>query len=379
MRNRILSVILIFSILSTGGQTVWAAQKEVPAAPEQQASQQMGPSALPAQTEASATPQPIQSTQPTMSAVLATPAVPTMSAVPATPEAPTTSEAPTMLALPTIPVPTATASPKRMPDAKWRKNNKTGSAGVLTGRSVIVSIYIDDKNSKWTKAAKSRAARKLNLAGAYIRKQAKKYGKKVDLVTDINQYPDICYSYTSGMKITDSNRKQYQLYKDMKKFIDQNIDLTALREKYETDSIGFVFHLNKEGVSSTVVHYMEDKTKYFYECSTLFSKCDGKPEGASTYAHEMLHMFGARDLYEVSYIDGVTASLVLHTASKYPTEIMLTTYTRKGKQLPYRITNQISRVTAYFLGWKKKIPEEKRYAMPKVTKKRRGCFWDWIS
>ncbi len=266
--------------------------------------------------------------------------------------------------------------PERISESEWKKL-PTGSAGVLEGRSVLISIFVNDKVSKWTKKAKKEANRKVRSAASYIRRQAKKYGKNVSLVADTEKYKDISYSFRVNNKVSDSIRSQDKLYQKVMKYVRKNIDINGFRSRYNTDSIGFLFHLNKSGTSSTLVHYAEEGTEFFYECATLFSKYGKQAEGASTYAHEILHLFGARDLYERSLADGITASLVRHIEKKFPKEIMYSTYDRKGRMLKYKITNDISRVTAYFLGWKDSVPEVKKYALPKLKEK--GCFYEWTS
>lgn len=261
----------------------------------------------------------------------------------------------------------------KMSGEQWQKS-PTGSAGMLEGKSVIISIYVNDSNSKWTGTAKKQANRKVRIAARYIENQAEKFGKKAQLVTDIYKNKDIGFSFTTKMKVTDRIQNQDKLYKKIVTFIDQNVDLDVIRKQYGTDSIGFVLHLNKTGVSSTRVHYIEESGDSFYECSTVFTKCGGQAEGASTYAHELLHQFGARDLYETSLSDGITKSFVTHIEKKFPNDIMFTTYTVSGQQLKYSIKNEIGRVTAYFLGWKKSIPEQKRYPLPDA--KQKGCFSD---
>lgn len=260
------------------------------------------------------------------------------------------------------------------PVEEW-KQNPTGSAGVLEGKSVLVSIYIADSQTRWSEKDKNEASKKVMSAVRYIKKQAKKYGKDVIIVADRKKEKEICYHYQTKWKIKDSNKSQMKLYKEMKKFIEEEIDVAAIRQKYGTDSIGFLFHVNKSGLSSTMVHYIQDETKYFYECCTLFSKYEKKPEGASTYAHEILHLFGARDLYEKSLPDGILSSFVKYVEKKFPNDIMYSTYTMSGKQLKYGIKNEISRITAYFLGWRDKIPETKKYALPDMSGKK-GCFSD---
>ena len=49
--------------------------------------------------------------------------------------------------------------------AQW-KTQKTGSAGVLIGKSVLVSIFVEDADSKWNEKQKKDVNRKLKVAGS---------------------------------------------------------------------------------------------------------------------------------------------------------------------------------------------------------------------
>ncbi len=262
-----------------------------------------------------------------------------------------------------------------MSSTQWKKS-PTGSAGVLEGKSVIVNIFVEDKESKWSEKDKKSVNRKLVASGKFMGKQAKRYGKKAKVVTDIRTHTSLCYTYKTKMKITDKEKHLDKLYRKVCHYIETKIPLDDIRREYGTDSVGFVIHMNKSGVSSTVVHYMGEQAN-FYECAMIFRKFHGEEESASTYAHEMLHLFAARDLYAESLEDGITFPFVKYVAKKFSNDIMFSTYTMSGKQLRYRITNEVSRVTAYYLGWKKKIPELKKYALMRGSK--RGCFSDGTS
>ena len=163
-----------------------------------------------------------------------------------------------------------TQTAPRMTDEQWRKS-PTGSAGVLEGKAVIVSIFVNDANSKWSKKAKKKANRKMKAAGKYIRAQAKRYGKKVQLVTDIYENKGISKTYTTKMKLNDSAGSQDRLYRKLQKWMDANINLTKLRESYGTDSIGFVFHINKSGNSSTLM-----RERIFMSARRFFPGLRGK-------------------------------------------------------------------------------------------------------
>lgn len=264
--------------------------------------------------------------------------------------------------------------PGTMPEEVW-KESPLGSAGVLEGKSVLVSIFVKDKESKWTKMEKKEAGRKVKAAAKYLSSQAKRYGKNVNLIVDTEKNKKICYTFETEMKVTD--RTSMKLNKKIQKFISESIRVEEIRKKYKTDSVGFLIHINKSGVSYTLPHCVEEKDTNFYECASLFSSGGGQEMGAATFAHEMLHLFGAPDLYGKSLPDGITSSFVRYIKKKFPNEIMFTTYTKDGRQLKYKIKNKISRVTAYFLGWKEKIPEQKKY--PLADNDPRGSFHDGTS
>lgn len=257
--------------------------------------------------------------------------------------------------------------------AQWKKQ-KTGSAGVLIGKSVIVSIFVEDADSKWNEKQKKDANRKLKAAAAFIERQGGRYKKNVTLVADSYANSDLHYEVKTKTKLDDSEKKLNRFSDQMQTRIKQSVNVDEIREKYGTDSIGFVLFINKSGVSSTSVHYMEDGKKNFYEMSALFSKYENAAEGAATYAHEILHLFGARDLYMTSITDGISSALVRHVGKKYPNDIMFSTFTKNGKTLKYKIVNQVDRVTAFYLGWKNTIPEKKKFALSGNHPK--GCFSD---
>lgn len=259
--------------------------------------------------------------------------------------------------------------------AQWKKQ-KTGSAGVLEGKSVLISIFVDDANSHWSEKKKKETNRKLKVATSFIQTQGKRYQKEVILEADFVKHPELQYCMKTKMRLTDKEKKLNRFGEKMEAYIEKHIDVTKIREEYDTDSIGFLLFINKSGVSSTSVHYMEDGTKHFYEMCALFSKYEKEEEGAATFAHEILHLFGARDLYMTSVTDGISSALVRHIQRKFPNDIMFTTFTKKGKTLKYRIVNRVDRVTAYYLGWKKSIPEKKTFALYQGEK---GCFTDGTS
>ena len=72
----------------------------------------------------------------------------------------------------------------------------------------------------------------------------------------------------------------------------------------------------------TMVHYLEDGDAYYHEYSCLYRENAFFPEGTfetpAVYAHEILHLFGAPDLYDRSNDLFVTPALVDYVETSGP-------------------------------------------------------------
>ena len=124
--------------------------------------------------------------------------------------------------------------------------------------------------------------------------------------------------------------------------------------------IAFLFFLPISGTSFTMAHYADDGDSFYYEYSCLYKTdayTDGEAESPATYAHEILHLFGAPDLYEGSSDPYVDEALVRYVADTYPGDIMLSTYEDDGSSRFDAITKEISPLTAYCLGLADTCPE----------------------
>ena len=115
-------------------------------------------------------------------------------------------------------------------------------------------------------------------------------------------------------------------------------------------------------------------------CASLAADClyktdaytDGEAESPATYAHEILHLFGAPDLYEGSSDPYVDEALVSYVADTYPGDIMLSTYEDDGSSRFDAITKEISPLTAYCLGLADTCPELAQF--PLLTDMTPGVF-----
>ena len=120
----------------------------------------------------------------------------------------------------------------------------------------------------------------------------------------------------------------------------------------------------------------EDGGYYFNEYCCLYKDNvffePGTFDGPAVYAHEILHLFGAPDLYSGSNDLFVSEELVDYVADTWPEEIMYDTYAPDGSLEYGTIHKEIGPLTAYRLGLCDAFPGMDRF--PLVTLDPPGTF-----
>lgn len=252
-----------------------------------------------------------------------------------------------------------------MPYSDWGKAT-TGSAKYLDGDTVLVSIFLEDKNASWTSDDKKLVAENMDVAVDYLKNQGEKYGKRVNLIYDLEQHPDLEYhmkyekayeGISYEKKDTGLDDTRYLFYYAYE-YIKNNIPIKDIMEKYQVNSIGFLIFIDSGSDMQYTYQYNTYYRGLYYTevcCISLRAKSNNSNASAETYAHEILHLFGARDLY-CSNIHGISKDFVDYVAEQYSTDIMLGP-ARMGISMKKQILGDITDVTAYFLGWKESIPE----------------------
>ena len=267
------------------------------------------------------------------------------------PDMPTVDEAPS---------PTPTPEPTPDPDAA-----RYGSVRLLKEPTVLVSVYLNDAatGSIWTQEARAETQRCLAMAVEWIEAQAAGHGARTELYYDDGSAgsPLQCtYAVQSRLR-GGVDSEESAAFLDEMDALCATLDTAELRAQYGTDNIGFLLFLPVRGTSFTMAHYADDGFDFYHEYCCLY-RYDAyaeqiEPESPATYAHEILHLFGAPDLYEGSadpYVDGALTAYVEQT---YPDEIMLSTYDPDGKNVYTAIEKTLSPLTAYCLGLVNSCPE----------------------
>lgn len=256
-----------------------------------------------------------------------------------------------------------------------------GSAGLVGWPSILISVYLDEWNGqKWDDAAIAASRQKLAMAVDWIRTQFAAYGAAPRIYYD-DGTPDsgLFYHQTfDGRFAGGEESDESNAYYDTVETLCAELDTDALHERYGTSSVGFLFFLPVAGVSFTIVHYLEDESDYYYEYSTLYRydaySSIGEEETPSVYAHEILHMFGAADLYEGSSDRFVTPELTQYIADTWPDAIMLDTYEPGGGVRYDAVNKSLCPLTAYRLGLLPRLAETETW--PDIAAIPPGTFTD---
>ena len=252
--------------------------------------------------------------------------------------------------------------PNSVPNyAHMYSNSMMGSAKYLEGRSLFITIFCTFENTVWSADDISAVADRLRVAEAYFENEAAKAGKSLDLVSDFVRNPDLRYDldyvgeffqYPADGVFTEAvNKSTNDANAYMDDFIEDNIPYLALADKYETDSIAFIFVVKEWYVNSYALSYSPEGSQNRYNEKVVIVYGSERPP--YTYAHELLHIFGAVDLYFDSAYYGVSKDLVEYTERTYPTDIMYDGNYGDNE----RIIQMISPITAYCIGWLSDIPE----------------------
>ena len=234
-----------------------------------------------------------------------------------------------------------------------------GSAGDLEGRTIVITIFGSDDRYSWEytyedKPAKTYIRDYLDIAGTYLEHMAADYGKKALFITDFIENQDLSYDVVFDQTVVS---EQVVYYGDIDyliwDFIDENIDEEALREEYEADNVVYLLIMNTD-----VDNEVSTCTRNWYygmpsnsEVVYLFNIDYGVLHPPAVYVHEILHTFGAPDLYMEQLDYGITNEFVYYVRDNLPNDIMYTCSDRRaGTYLYDRITNEYSDLTAYFVG-----------------------------
>lgn len=263
-----------------------------------------------------------------------------------------------------VPSPTAAASPAPSPTpgqglGGWQlertaDQQKYGSAGLLAWPCILFSIYLDEPEggAVWTDEEIAQSQQTLATAVDWIEEQAAGYGVTPRLYYGNDDL--IAHLGWTAPFVGGTGADEGPSFREEIENLCTRLDSDTLAQTYGTSSIGFLVFLPVSGCSFTAVHFLEDGSTYYHEYSCLYKENAffpaGSAESPTVYAHEILHQFGAPDLYSGSNDLYVTDELVSYVAENWPDSIMMDTYNPDGTLQYDAIEKSLCPLTAFRLG-----------------------------
>lgn len=249
-------------------------------------------------------------------------------------------------------LPDAATAPRSAPAAPFYEEQLAwyGSVGLMDGPTLLYCVYLNEPGGNfWDDAAVAQTRQSLTVAAGWLEEQAADWGAE-----------DFSLVYGEELSAAVTVNHHFNGEDGDEDFLTQldtlcaRLNTETLRNTYGADSIGFLFFLPAAGASCTYPHYAEDGMWYTNEYSLLYAEDiysdPGTPESPAVYAHEILHLFGAPDLYEGSADYFVTNELADYVSTQWPDAIMADTYNEAGGIDYDRIDKSLCPLTAFRLG-----------------------------
>lgn len=262
-------------------------------------------------------------------------------------------------------------------EQEFRKRH-VGSASYIWDRTIVYSIFVNEEEDVWTQNEKDYMLRTCTIAYDFLKKELKdKYDTDVDLVYDWKVNPDLSHEVRIFEEIPAYvTSKEESHIDELEDGWIADLDISSLLQKYEAQSIAFLYFIPHEGCSYSSMHFLADGPETWNEGCLLYLEDMYSPtfeyETPTVFAHELLHLFGAEDYYPSAEVFSKQTYSTL--ASICENDLMYQTFaTIDGvyTTFPDEVYNEITPVTAYLLG----IYDESAVdEVPELVKEETGCF-----
>ena len=249
--------------------------------------------------------------------------------------------------------------------------DNAGSAGKAVGNTAVVSVFASDNSTRWDFSDDEDVARRkqflgyIDVAADYIEKCADEWDKSISFFYAEDENSDLYYEAFFDIECVDMKMAIKKSAPVQWEYINNNIDVETIKEKYSCENVIFLMFINTEQgseINSFALTTYDEEMAYPYEICFISRYYYDDPASPSVIAHEMLHVFGAPDLYAydsygINY--NVWLDFISYCQENVPNDLMLTTFDKEtGVRLTDKITNEISEITAYYIGWLDTAPAE---------------------
>lgn len=221
-----------------------------------------------------------------------------------------------------------------------------GSVGLLTQPTTLYSVYLDLEIRQWDPQDREFQEGQLALALHWLQEQGTQYGATLDLATQL-QDPALARQALYQGPVGDGTGPVVTEFDQWARDL-----CRQLGQESPGQRVGVLFFLPGQGQSYSMIYKPEYDKEYYYEYSIIYQYQPQRQPvqwwGAAATAHEILHLFGAVDLYPGQ--ESLPEDLAEQILQAYPREIMYTTYDPQGYGDLEKISQQLSPFTAYRVG-----------------------------
>ncbi len=229
-------------------------------------------------------------------------------------------------------------TPRRLSNQVSKRG--VGSASVLDGSIYVYNVFLSDSRSGWTRAEQQRAKDQLHLAYDFITRRARDHGKSLVFVEEFAADVQLDFRIPLDPH-ADPRWTEYAIARAAAEPGPKLVE--RIRSQTRADHVVLCLHVNKRALSYNLAYYEGVADRYAAERMVCFTGYpDGRATSAATYAHEILHLFGAGDLY-FPYDESPLRKE--RAARAFPNDVM------------YRVDYDLDQLdvgpfTAYRVGWK---------------------------
>lgn len=241
-----------------------------------------------------------------------------------------------------------------------------GTAENLDGKTLCVSMFVNAETGSWTEHddLKDQSREKLGMAASWITENAAAYGKNAEFIWDWEQSPELYYEV---------NNKHIQMgdwlcendgYNFLWDFMNNDIPTKKLLEQFGAENIIYIafFRMPENNAQTAFSLDCYYNKSFSYDMICMPEYINGREMSATIIAHEMLHSFGAPDLYRTGEKGtlqcGIGSEALDSFRQTYPDEIMLRTYDHETDTAFYgEVNGMLSPITAYYTGLTDEVPQ----------------------
>ena len=240
------------------------------------------------------------------------------------------------------------------------KTKNIGSSKILTGYTYPLAIFVSTANNLWDREGKLSTYNKIRVAQKWLSNQAGRYNASLSFHNGgcYGLDNDIIVDYipqASGRSNEYVDWVRFLLYKIGWK---NPIDLyNRMIKETSCQNLHILMFANSRGTSYSIPHgSLCDEAKYFVEGCFLYRRYkSGYEICPASIAHEILHIYGAWDLYQTFEVSKEQAD---KAGELFPNDIMHKTAWDIDEL-------NISPFTAWRIGWTDKQEDWYEWFRPK--------------